>query len=275
MRFNTLGPLEVLHNGQYINPTAPKACNTLALLLCRANEVVEIPALIDELWSDNPPRSAVTTTQTYIYQLRKMLGRALGDDADGPRLVTRAPGYRLRIDEDLIDARVFERRAREGKRLLAAGRAAEASRRLQEALDLWRGPALADVRTGRVLEAHVVRLEETQLGTLQLRVQADMQLGRFRELVPELRSLVAAHPLNEWLHAQLIKCLSHSGRRGEALQAYQALRVVLDEELGLAPSLPLQRLQQNVLSDAADEDVHRAAPMVPSGNRTRTLSHSA
>ncbi|GHE98799.1 hypothetical protein GCM10018785_73400 [Streptomyces longispororuber] len=253
MRFNTLGPMEVLHNGQYFTPTAPKARNTLALLLSRVNEVVEIPALIDELWSDNPPRSAVTTTQTYIYQLRKMLGRALGPEAARPVLVTRAPGYRLQIDEELIDARIFERLAREGKRLLVAGRPEEASHRLQQALDLWRGPALSDVTTGRVLEAHVVQLEEMQLDALQLRIQADMELGRHRELLPELRSLVAAHPLNEWLHAQLITCLKHCGRRGEALQAYQALRRVLDEELGLQPSLPLQRLQQYVLSEAVDE----------------------
>lgn len=255
MRFNVLGPMEVLHEGGHYTPTAPKARNTLALLLSRVNQVVEIPAFIDELWTDRPPRSAVTTAQTYIYQLRKMLCDAVGSDAAGEILVTKAPGYSLRISDDTIDARIFERLAAEGKRLLAAGRAEEASRRLREALDLWRGPALADVSAGRILEAHVVQLEESRLGVLQMRVEADLALRRHRELVPELRSLVATHPLNEWLHAQLITCLRYSGRRGEALQAYQSLRRVLDDELGLQPSLPLQRLEQYLLTDPVREEV--------------------
>ncbi|WP_268240520.1 AfsR/SARP family transcriptional regulator [Streptomyces albiflavescens] len=247
--------MEVLHENKICTPTAPKARNTLALLLSRANQIVEIPALIDELWSDNPPRSAVTTTQTYIYQLRKMLCRVVGDEAAARLLVTQAPGYGLRVEEDRIDARVFEQLTEKGKRLLTLNRPEEAVRHLREALALWRGPALADVTTGRRLEAHVVQLEEIRLTALQLRVQADMRLGRHAELVPELRSLVAGHPLNEWFHAQLIACLRHSGRRGEALQAYQSLRRVLDDELGLQPSLPLQRLQQHLLSNSADDDV--------------------
>lgn len=255
MQFNILGPMEVLHESRICTPTAPKARNTLALLLSRANQIVEIPALIDELWSDNPPRSAVTTAQTYIYQLRKMLCRAVGDEAAARLLVTQAPGYGLRVDVDRIDAQVFERLTEQGKRLLAMNRPEEAARHLHEALVLWRGPAMADVTTGRRLEAHVVQLEEMRLTALQLRVQADVRLGRHAELVPELRALVAAHPLNEWFHAQLIACLSHSGRRGEALQAYQSLRRLLDDELGLRPSLPLQRLQQHLLSDSTDDDV--------------------
>ncbi|MEU8775766.1 AfsR/SARP family transcriptional regulator [Streptomyces sp. NPDC048606] len=247
--------MEVLHEDGHHTPTAPKARNTLALLLSRANQVVEIPALIDELWIDHPPRSAVTTAQTYIYQLRKMFQTAVGSEAAGKMLVTKAPGYSLRVDALEIDVQLFEQRAAEGKRLLAAGRAEEASRRLREALALWRGPALADVNAGRILEAHVVQLEESRLGALQLRVEADLRLRRYRELVPELRSLVATHPLNEWLHAQLITCLRYSGRRGEALQAYQALRRVLDDELGLRPSLPLQRLEQYLLTDPVREDV--------------------
>ncbi|MFF0458868.1 AfsR/SARP family transcriptional regulator [Streptomyces mexicanus] len=246
--------MEVMHENVKCTPTAPKARNTLALLLSRANQIVEIPALIDELWSDNPPRSAVTTTQTYIYQLRKMLCRTVGDEAAGRLLITQAPGYGLRVEDDDIDARVFERLTDRGKRLLHTNRPEEAARHLREALTLWRGPALADVATGRRLEAHVVQLEEMRLTALQLRVQADVRLGRHAELVPELRSLVASHPLNEWFHAQLITCLRHSGRRGEALQAYQSLRRLLDDELGLQPSMPLQRLQQHLLTDTVDGD---------------------
>src|SRR5207249_5603424 len=110
-----------------------------------------------------------------------------------------------------------------------------ASHLLRRALGLWRGPGLANVRRGSLLEAHAVHLEEQRMRTLELRIQADVELGRYRELIGEMRSLVAVHPLNEWFHGQLIMALSHSGRRGEALQAYQDLRRTLSNQLGVDP----------------------------------------
>jgi len=109
-------------------------------------------------------------------------------------------------------------------------------------------PDLANVLVGRLLEAHVVHFEEQRMRTLEMRIQADAELGRHRELVGEMRSLVATHPLNEWFHGQLIVALSRCGRRGEALQAYQNLRVVLSDQLGLDPQPELQRLQREVLA---------------------------
>jgi DNA-binding SARP family transcriptional activator len=248
MRFNILGAMEVSHDGMPCTPSAPKARQTLALLLVRANQLVDTASLIDELWSDNPPRSSITTTQTYIYQLRKTFNKAMGEDAASRMLMTQPPGYCLRLADDQLDARQFERLAEQGRELVAGGMLEQGARRLRDALDLWRGSVLPDVAVGRILHAHMVHLEELRIRTLELRVRTDLQLGRHRELVPELRSLVAAHPLNEWLHAQLISSLHRAGRRGEALQAYQALRRVLHEDLGLEPSLPLQRLQQDLLN---------------------------
>jgi len=131
---------------------------------------------------------------------------------------------------------------------MAGGRPDLGSKALRRALALWRGPALADVTLGRALEAHVIHLEEQRIRALELRIQADMELGLHRELVGELRFLVATNPLNEWFHRQLIWTLGHCGRRSEALQAYQQLRRTLNEELGLDPSPDLQRLHQEVLS---------------------------
>jgi DNA-binding SARP family transcriptional activator len=250
MRFNILGALEVTHDGEVITPSAPKVCWALALLLVRANHIVSTDTLIAELWGEDPPRSAVTTAQTYIYQLRKTFRRILGEAGAEELLATRAPGYVLRVGPGELDAAVFEQRVEQGRARFEAGDFAAASELLRGALALWRGSALVDVSAGRVLEAYVAHLEEARIRALELRIQADIQLGRHRELIPDLRSLVSLHPLNEWIHGHLISALNLAGRRGEALQAYQRLREVLASELGLEPSAPLQRLQRDVLSSA-------------------------
>jgi DNA-binding SARP family transcriptional activator len=247
MRFKVLGALEVEHNGRLYTPTAPKVRWVLAMLLVRANQVVSVDSLISGLWGDRPPRSAITTAQTYIYQLRQMFRRVLGEHAADELLSTRPPGYVLRLDEDW-DVPVFTRLTAQGRAALDAGDPATASRVLGSALGLWSGPALVNVTVTGPLEAYVAHLEEIRLRALELRIQADVALGGQRELVPELRSLVAQHPLNESMHAHLISALNSSGRRGEALQAYQNARRILLDELGLEPSPQLQRLQYEMLT---------------------------
>jgi SARP family transcriptional regulator, regulator of embCAB operon len=248
LEFRILGPLEVLDQGVLRTPTPPKVRCTLALLLLRANQVVPLDALIEELWGENPPNSAVTTAQTYIYQLRKAFGEQSGQDCEW--LATRTPGYLMRVSPAQLDTSRFETLFDRGRQALHAGAPEEASRILREAMGLWSGPALANVSLGRLLEAHVVHLTELRSRALELRIQADAELGRHRELIGELRGLVAADPLNEWLYAQLIVALSRCGRRSEALQCYQELRLVLNEQLGLDPQPELQRLQRAVLTDA-------------------------
>lgn len=239
--------MEVFHEGRSCTPTAPKARWVLALLVVRANQVVGIDSIIEELWGENPPRSAVATAQTYVYHLRRKVMRD-GPADSGPLLETRPPGYLLRVPREAVDALVFERLAEEGRALLEDGQPREAAARLRQALGVWRGPVLADVPAGPLLSAHIPRLNEQRLRSRELLIQADLQLGRHRELVGELRSLVSSHPLNEWFHGQLIEVLNRCGRRGEALVAYQSLRNVLNEELGLEPSSELQRLQNAVLT---------------------------
>jgi DNA-binding SARP family transcriptional activator len=246
--FKVLGSFEVVNGTRGSTPTAPKLRQILVLLLLHANQVVHIDFLIEELWGDNPPSSAVTTAQTYIYQLRKLIARDRLADPGAELLVTRQTGYLMRLKSEQLDANVFQRLAREGCEHLAKDRPAEAARVLRRALDMWTGPALADIVQGRVLRARVISLEEERLRVLELCIQAELLLGRHRELIGELRSLVTRHPLNEWFHGRLIDALNLAGRRSEALQAYQDIRFILNDELGLEPGPELQRARHRVLT---------------------------
>jgi SARP family transcriptional regulator, regulator of embCAB operon len=246
MRFNVLGALEVFCGGEQQTPTATRVRWTLALLLLRANQVVHLTSIIDELWGDKPPRSAVTTAQTYIYQLRKKYGHYMPDGTEF--IETRPPGYLLHLHDGQLDLKRFEQLSAVGRASLAAGDVELGSQKLRSALELWRGPVLADLSVGSVLAPYVAHLEETRLRALQARIIADARLGRYRALIPELRSLVLEHPLNEWFHEQLVIALSEVGRRGDALQAYRSLQRLLREELGIEPSEAMRRLQRDVLT---------------------------
>jgi DNA-binding SARP family transcriptional activator len=249
LQFKVLGPLEVHHDGRACTPTPPKVRQVLALLLLRANQVVAIDTLIEEVWGEDPPQSAVGTMQTYVHQLRRLLGRREARAGGGEWLATRPPGYLMAVSPAQLDAHTFETLSWQGRQLLDSGQSAQAAQVLREALARWSGPCLANVGPGRYLEAHAVHLEEQRMRTLELRIQADAELGLHRDLVGEMRSLVMSHPLNEWFHGQLIVALSRSGRRGEALQAYQNLRELLCSQLGLEPQADLQRLQREVLTN--------------------------
>ncbi|MFC6085238.1 AfsR/SARP family transcriptional regulator [Sphaerisporangium aureirubrum] len=248
IEFRALGALEMKTGNRVCTPTAPRVRQILALLLMRANQVVPLDLLLEELWNDAPPKTAVTTVQTYIYRLRtNVLQKSLGASGQAT-LPTVAHGYVLRVEPGALDADVFQRLVLQGRTHLEQGRFADAARSLRCGLDLWGGPPLANVRHGSMLQAHVALLEEDRLRALELRISADLALGLHREMIGELRSLVSAHPLNEWLHNQLITALGRAGRRSEALQAYQNLRAILKRELGLEPSAEAERLQAEVLS---------------------------
>jgi DNA-binding SARP family transcriptional activator len=248
VNFKVLGPLEVLDGDRPCTPSPPKVRTVLALLLMCANSVVLVDSLIRELWGDAPLKSAVTTVQTYIYSLRKMIAKERLEPPGHKLLVSTACGYMLCVPEDRLDALVFQHLVYEGRAHLSAGRPEPGAKVLRQALDIWQGPVLANVTLGDRLHAHAIRLEEQRIRVLELRIQAEMELGLHRELVSELRYLVATNPLNEWFHRQLICSLSQCGRRSEALQAYQGLRRTLKEELGLDPLPDVQRLHHEVLA---------------------------
>jgi SARP family transcriptional regulator, regulator of embCAB operon len=246
--FKVLGTLEVADVNRICTPGPPKIRAVLALLVLRANRIVSVDSLIEELWSSDPPRSAITTVQTYIYHLRKMFVAEHLDPPGCPLISTKPAGYLIRAAPDQVDAVVFEHLLADGRDASEENRPEQAAVLLRQALGLWTGSALADVPRGNLLQAHAVHLEELRIGAIELRIRADVRLGRHHALVAELRTLVCAHPLNEWFHGELIAALSRCGRRGEALKAYQEVRAVLNSELGVDPCPELQRLQQQVLS---------------------------
>lgn len=262
MDIEVLGTLAVRERGVSITPTAPKPRQVLALLALHANQVVPVSALIEELWAGTPPRSARTTLQTYVLQLRTLIATALeqGEGGEGRPtakdvLVTLPGGYLLHCD-GTSDVREFDRLAGMGYRAMDAGDFLGAARLLREALALWSGPAFAGVHGGIQLEMEARRLEETRLCALDQRIEADLRIGRHRELLAELTVLASRYRSHENLHGQFMLALHRSGRRGEALDVYQRLRGVLVRELGLEPSAALRRLQRSILT---------AGPEIPTG----------
>ncbi|MEV5177365.1 BTAD domain-containing putative transcriptional regulator [Streptomyces flaveolus] len=239
-----LGSLQVLVGDQDITPTAPKQRQVLALLVLRRNSIVRVDEFITELWGDNPPSSAMTTLQTYIYKLRRIFAEHGAHDL----LRTSAAGYTLSIPDSATDVHRFGELVDEGKGLLADGHAEEAGARLAQALDMWTGTALMDVESGELLYAYAVRLEEVRFQALELRIDADLRTGRQIELVSELKVLVSEHPLHEWFHAALMTALHQSGRRYEALEVFRTLRANLVRQLKLEPGPEVTALHQKMLS---------------------------
>ncbi|MFD4878547.1 BTAD domain-containing putative transcriptional regulator [Streptomyces sp. NPDC058420] len=279
MQIDVLGTLDVRENGVSIAPTAPKPRQVLALLALHADRVVPVAALVDELWSGRPPRSVRTTLQTYVLQLRELITLALHQPAAAPAapspsagrsakdvLATVPGGYLLVSGGGGSDVREFERLAGLGYRAMDAGDHKDASRLLREALLLWTGPAFAGVPAGARLETEARRLEESRLCALDQRIEADLRLGRHRELLAELTVLTSRYATHENLHAQFMLALHRSGRRGEALDVYHRLRATLVRDLGLEPSPRLRRLQQSILVAAPETPPpapRQAVPAVP------------
>lgn len=247
INFSVLGSLELRTETEVRVPAGTKVRKLLALLLLRSGQVVGTDTVAEELWDGSPPEGGAATLRTHLYHLRRVLNETEGIRRSGASVTTEPTGYLMSLRPGQLDSEVFARSVEEGRRLMEAGAFDEAAPRLREALGMWRGRALANISVGTVLGRHVTYLNEVRRHALELRVEADMHLGRHRQLVPELRSLIAADPLNEWYHDQLITALHRSGRRGEALAAYHHLHRVLDEELGLHPSEGTRRLQHEIL----------------------------
>ena len=238
-----LGPVDVRDGERVVSLPRRQQRALLAALALRAGEVVSTDRLVADLWGESAPASATGSLQNTVSALRKLLGRDV--------LVTQAPGYRLVLPRDAVDVNRFER-------LLAEGRNAEPAARvplLREALDLWRGPALADLAEEEFARLEAARLDELRLEAQEERIDAELELGRHVGLVGELEQLVATHQLRERLRGQLMLALYRCGRQAEALEVYRAARLAADE-FGLDPWPELQELELRVLR----QDPSLAAP---------------
>jgi DNA-binding SARP family transcriptional activator len=251
MEFRILGPLEAWDEGRELPLGGPKPRALLAVLLIHANEVVAADRLIDELWGEDSPEDAAAALRVNVSRLRKTLPQDV--------LTTRSPGYVIRLEPDTLDLHRFERLADEGRSLLSRGLAADAAKRLHEALSLWRGPALADFAYESFAHAAIARLEEIRLAAIELGIDADLALGRHDELVGELEALVSEHPLRERLRRCLMTALYRSGRQAEALDAYQDARRALVDGLGIEPGAELRELEQAILRHDPSLDLHEPA----------------
>ncbi|WBB61228.1 BTAD domain-containing putative transcriptional regulator [Streptomyces sp. WMMC500] len=251
MRFRVLGPLQVWDGADWSLIRAPQQRVVLAVLLTEAGRMVTTDRLTDEIWGERPPKTAASVVQGYVMRLRRLLG-----GAEASRLTSHDRGYRLVVEEPDLDARVFEQLAESGKRSLADGDPDAAATRLNEALALWRGPALDDVPASRTVAAEAARLEQCRLDAVDARLGTDLALGRHADVVGELRRLVGEHPLREDLRAQFMLALYRCGRRAEALEVYRGGRRLLVDELGMEPGPRLRELEQAMLSD----DPRLAAP---------------
>jgi DNA-binding SARP family transcriptional activator/DNA-binding CsgD family transcriptional regulator/tetratricopeptide (TPR) repeat protein len=264
MDFRILGPLEVSVSGRSVALGSGKLATLLGVLLLHVNEVVSVDRLVDELWGERPPADAIRLVQGYVSGLRRRLGPG--------RIGTRPPGYLIWISTGELDAAQFERLVAVAR----VGQPKEVAARLREALALWRGPALADVRFAGFALREAQRLDELRLAALLDRIDADLAMGRHTQLVDELSRLVAEHPMDERVSGQLMLTLDRCGRSVEALEVYRRLRVALSEEFGLDPGGHLQALHFTILRQdrARAETVPPRTPAALAGSRPRSSGDS-
>ena len=259
MQFDILGPLQVLDAGRPLALGRPKQRAVLAILLLHAGRVVSLDRLVDELWGEQAPPQALASVQAYVSHLRRLLEPRRAPGAPATVLVNQAPGYRLVVGEEDLDAARFQTLAQSGHDLLQAGEAPRAAETLARALRLWRGPVLADLADAPFVQAERTRLGDLRLTALEDRLSADLSIGRHAVVVAELEQLTAEHPFRERLQALRMAALYRCGRQAEALQSYQRFRTLLREELGLDPGPALRDLERDILRQAAELDWAAAA----------------
>ncbi|MEO5900347.1 MAG: BTAD domain-containing putative transcriptional regulator [Ilumatobacteraceae bacterium] len=252
-----LGPLRVTRDGEDVPLTAAKV-RTLALVFAtRPREIVSVERLIDVLWPDDPPASAKKLIHVYVSQLRAAFGPG--------SITTAAPGYRLGVPPAAIDGHRFELLCAEAQQALAAGAATAARTMAGRALDLWHGPALADVATDTSFIAEAARLTDLQVDCRAVRIDAELALGNHALVLTELRQLSAEHPFREHLRERLALALYRSGRQSEALAELAAARRALVDEFGLDPGRRLADLERAIL----DQDPTLDAPQTSKAATTR------
>jgi DNA-binding SARP family transcriptional activator len=259
VEFRVLGPLEVIDRDEHLVLGGHRQRMVLAVLVLNANQVVSTDRLINDVWGDEPPSTARKSLQVYISRLRSLLGP--------DRIEPQRPGYVLRLEPDELDADHFSDLVGRARACMDSDPVAAAGL-LHEALGLWHGATLADLDTEPAFRPDITRLDEQRLAAVEDRIEIDLRLGRHGEVIGELESLIARHPLRERLRGLLMVALYQSGRQADALRAYQDIRRLLAEELGLEPSEDLQDLESRILGHDPSLEPLQQAPPTTAGDTT-------
>ena len=266
LRIRALGPLQVDIDDQPLALGGAKQALVLGLLAAHAHTVVAVTTIIDALWGDEPNDRAASTVQVYISNLRKLLD-GTGTGRGHALIVTQRPGYKLMTANDELDIDHFAR-------LVAMARAAAADRDDAAAVDhyrtaesLWRGQAFADLADFDAMRAGALRLDNQRVEARAARLDLELDLGRHTAVLGELQALVASHPLDERLRAQLMLTLYRAGRQADALGVYQAGRNLLLDELGIDPGAELRALEHRILDQDPTLD-RRSDAASPASSRS-------
>jgi DNA-binding SARP family transcriptional activator/class 3 adenylate cyclase len=274
VQFSVLGTLEVLDQGSPISLGSAKQRLLLAALLVHANTVVSVDRLADILWGEDPPLDAAATLQNYVSRVRAALEPGRASRGAGTVLLTRSPGYLLRVHQDEVDGSHFEQLVAEGRVALREGDQAGAAKRLAEALGLWRGPALAEFADEPFAQAEAARLHELRMSALEDRIEAELALGHHGEVIGDLEAAARDNPLRERLWARWMLALYRCGRQAEALGAYQELRAHLGEELGITPSPEVVALEEAIVLQKPELDWAPPTPQ-PMGDEEATRERAS
>ncbi len=253
MRYQLLGPFDVFdETGRSLALGGERQRALLALLALHANEVVSTDRIVDSLWADDPPETASNVIQVYVSRLRRALEPDLQRGEKPSILLTRRPGYTLRVLEGEVDASGFTQKASDGRVALESNNPGVAASLLRSALDLWTGDALADFAYEPFAASFVTRLSEERIGAIEDLVDARLTLGEHDQLIGELEELVDRHPFRERLRAQLMLALYRGGRQADALRAFRSAADSLLDELGIDPGPELQSLEGRILNQDPD-----------------------
>jgi DNA-binding SARP family transcriptional activator len=266
LEFRILGPLEVVGERGQIRLGGAKQRATLAILLLSANRVVSVDRLADDLYAGAAPVTALKQVQRQVSELRKLLGSA-------SLIETRSPGYTIRLAPEQLDLVAFEHLTADATDALAGAEAQRAADLLRQALGLWRGAPLADLTYESFAREPIERLEEIRLAAVEQRIEAELALGRHRELVGELEQLASEHPLRERFRAQLMLALYRSGRQAEALEAYRRAREALVSDFGIEPTPALQQLERQILTQDPSLELQALTPrrIAPAADHDRAV----
>ncbi|RSM98070.1 SARP family transcriptional regulator, partial [Streptomyces sp. WAC 01325] len=259
MHFRILGPLETENPDGLVDLGGHRQRAVLAYLLLQANQVVSTSQLLSALWADDDaPMTARKILQNAVWKLRGVLSRPPRAE-QGPELLTRAPGYLLRVPQQRVDLLDYQQRVVTGRAALAAGEVERARRSLGEALALWRGPVLSDLVEEGICWPELTALQNRRLDVMEDHFEAALACGRHQSVLPDIESLVAAEPLRERASGQLMVALYRCGRQAEALAVFGRVRSALVDGLGLEPGRELHRLQQAILTQDPTLEAPRTA----------------